>query len=228
MPAIDALAAFWRLVQKDAAQEIRARRAWPGMLLLGLLLVLVLAIQIDLGAEERLRVTSGVLWLAVFFAGVLSLERSFSAEREGDCWQALMMYPVSPGVVYSAKVAINFAALACLEAVLIPAVVVFSGAPLLDRPGPLLAVAALGNLGFASLGVVMSGLTAGLSQRGSLLALLVLPLMVPVLLGAAEATRLAALGQFGDAWWRWIQLLAAFAVLYTTVGILVFEFVLEE
>jgi heme exporter protein B len=88
--------------------------------------------------------------------------------------------------------------------------------------------AALGNLGFASLGVLMSGLTAGLFQRGSLLALSLLPMMVPVILGAAEATRLSALGDLGDDWQRWVQLLAVFAVLYTTIGTLVFEFVIEE
>jgi heme exporter protein B len=228
MEMFHSLGAFWRLVQKDAAQEFRARRAWPAMLLLGLLLVLVLAMQIDQTADQKLRVASGVVWLAVFFAGVLSLERSFAAEREEGCWQALMLYPVSPGVVFCAKAAINFAALALLEVVLFPAIVVFCGAPLLDRPGPLLLAAGLANLGFASLGVVMSGLTAGISHRGSLLALLLLPLMIPVMLGAAEATRLAALGDLGEAWRRWIQLLAVFAVVYTTVGCLVFEFVIEE
>jgi heme exporter protein B len=228
MPAMRAFETFWRLVQKDATQEVRARRALPAMLLLGLLIVLLITIQVELPTYQKLRLASGSLWLAVFFAGVLSLERSFAAEREEGCWHALLLYPVSPSVVFFAKAAINVLVLACLEAVLVPAVTVFSGAPLLNQPLALILVAALGNVGFASVGVVMSGLTAGLLARGSLLALLMLPLMVPVMLGASEATRLAALGDFGEMWWRWIQLLAAFAVMYTTVGVLVFEFVLEE
>jgi heme exporter protein B len=112
--------------------------------------------------------------------------------------------------------------------VVVPAMVVFSGAPLLDQPMALVLVAVLANVGFASLGVVMSGLTAGIGQRGNLLALLLLPLMMPVMIGAAEATRLGATGDLGESWRRWVQLLAVFGVLYSTIGALLFEHVLED
>jgi heme exporter protein B len=184
--------------------------------------------QLDLPAVQKQRIGGGLLWVAIFFAGTLALERSFAAEREEGCWPALLLYPVSPSTVFFAKTAANFLALACLECALIPAFMVLSNLPLLDRPLPLLLVAALGNLGFVSLGVVVSALTAGMSQRSGLLALLLLPLLVPVLLGAAEATRLLLLGELTDAWWRWVQLLGAFAVLYTTLGVMVFELVIEE
>jgi hypothetical protein len=36
------------------------------------------------------------------------------------------------------------------------------------------------------------------------------------------------LGDLGDSWRRWVQLLAVFAVLYSTIGVLVFQHVLEE
>jgi heme exporter protein B len=198
------------------------------MLLLGFLIVLVLAMQIDLAADQKLRVAAGVLWLAVFLSGVLSLERCFAAEREHGCWRALRLYPVSPGVIFFAKATIQFVSLMCVEMVVFPAMTVFSGAPLLEQPAALVLVSVLANLGFASLGVVMSGLTAGMHQRGNLLALLLLPLMMPLMIGAAEATRLGALGQFDDSWRRWVQLLAVFAVLYSTTGALAFEHVLED
>jgi ABC-type transport system involved in cytochrome c biogenesis permease component len=60
------------------------------------------------------------------------------------------------------------------------------------------------------------------------LALILLPLLTPVLIGAAEATRLAVLGDLSAPWWSWLQLLAAFAVLYTTLGFVVFPAALEE
>jgi heme exporter protein B len=89
-------------------------------------------------------------------------------------------------------------------------------------------VAALGNIGFAAVGTLVSGLTSGLRHRGGLLTLLLLPLVVPVVLAAAETTRIALAGQIDALWWRWIQLLAVFAVLYTVVGAMLFEFVMEE
>jgi len=58
--------------------------------------------------------------------------------------------------------------------------------------------------------------------------LLVLPLAIPVVLAAAEATRL--LGEDGGqlSYWRWIQLLAGFAVIFVTAGTLLIQYVVEE
>jgi ABC-type transport system involved in cytochrome c biogenesis permease component len=58
--------------------------------------------------------------------------------------------------------------------------------------------------------------------------LLLLPVVVPVILGAAEATRLLIAGHTDEQWWHWVQLLTVFAVFYTTLGTLVFEFVIED
>jgi heme exporter protein B len=77
-------------------------------------------------------------------------------------------------------------------------------------------------------GTLLSALGAGIRQSAYLLPLLVLPMAVPAVLAAAEATRLAAEGDFGPDWWRWIQLLAAFAVLFITLGMVLFDFVLED
>jgi ABC-type transport system involved in cytochrome c biogenesis permease component len=100
--------------------------------------------------------------------------------------------------------------------------------PLLARPGPLILIAALGNIGFAAIGTLVSGLTASLRRRGGLLALLLLPLVMPVALGSAEATRMVLTAEADPLWWQWIQLLAVFAAVFTVVGALAFEFVMEE
>ena len=223
-----ALKAFWWLVVKDLVGEFRVRRAWPGMLLLGLLLVLLLEMQIDLPAEQKQLVISGMLWLVVFFVGTLALERSFASEREEGCWRALLLYPLSPTVIFLAKIAVNFVTLVLVECVLVPAFVILSNAPLLQHPLLLALVLMLGNLGFVSVGVLVSALTANFSQRGSLLALLLLPLAIPVLLGAAEATRLLVTDDLNEPLWCWLQLLTAFAALFMTLGILVFEFIVED
>lgn len=223
-----ALRAFWSLVVKDLVGEFRGRRVWPAMLLLGLVLVLLLEMQIDLSGEQKNAVICGLLWLDVFFAGILALERSFAAEREEGCWRSLFLYPVSPTIVFGAKMAVNLVALLLLEAVLIPAFTVFSGVPLLDRPLPLGLIVVLGNVGFVAVGVLASALTSHSSHRGGLLALVLLPLVTPVLLGAAEATRLALLGDLSEQWWGWIQLLGAFALLFTSLGMLVFHLAIED
>jgi hypothetical protein len=52
--------------------------------------------------------------------------------------------------------------------------------------------------------------------------------VAPVLLSSAEATRIALANVDDPLWWWWIQLLAAFAAVFTAVGALAFGFVMEE
>ena len=60
-------------------------------------------------------------------------------------------------------------------------------------------LALLANVGFASIAVVAGAVSAALPHRGSLLALLVLPLTTPVLLGASSA----AVAFFSQTWRVW-------------------------
>jgi heme exporter protein CcmB len=219
---------LWWLIHKDLMRELRAQNAWPGMLLLGLVLVFLLATQITLPLEQKARTVGGLLWLSIFFAGTLALERSFANERDSGCWQALKLYPMNASVLFLAKMAVNIVSLAILECVLVPAFIVLTDVPLLARPGPMLMIAALGSICFASIGTLLSALTAGLRCRGGLLAWLLLPLVTPVVLGAAEATRIVLSGETDPQLWQWIRLLAVFAVAFTIAGALLFEFVMEE
>lgn len=228
MPARTTVESLWWLVRKDLTRELRAHSVWPGMLLLGLVLVFMLATQIELPMEQKGRAVGGLLWVAIFFAGTLALERSFANEREDGCWQALTLYPIAPGVLFLAKVVINVTSLVILETVLIPLFIVTTDVPLLARPEGMALVALLGNIGFAAIGTLVSAVTTDLQNRGGLIALLLLPLVVPVIFGCAEATNITLAGEIDQTWWRWIQLLAVFAILFTVVGALAFEFVLEE
>lgn len=228
MRARESAKSLWWLIHKDLTRELRAQSAWPGMLLLGLVLVFLIATQITLPPEQRARTVGGLLWLSIFFAGTLALERSFANESDNGCWQALKLYPVDSSLLFLAKMAVNVVSLAILECALIPAFILLTDVPLLARPGPLLMIALLGNICVTSIGTLLSALTAGLRCRGGLLALLLLPLVTPVVLGAAEATRIVLAGGTDPQLWQWIRLLAVFAVAFTIAGALLFEFVMEE
>ena len=221
-------ARLWWLIHKDLVSELRARQVWPAMLLLGIVVVLVFTIQMDLAPAQKHRVAGGLLWLAIFFAGTLALDRSFGNEREEQCLRGLLLYPIPAATVYLAKLLVNVILLGCLQLALIPLFVVFADVPLFRHPWATLAVALLGNLGIVAVGTLLSAATSGIGQRGHLLALLALPVVLPVVLGAAEAMRLILEGDFGSQWWRWLGLLGAFALLFTTLGLALFDFVIEE
>src|SRR5262245_39767982 len=82
MPLTDAVRTWYWLVHKDLLREWRAPRAWPGMLLLAIVLSALIEMQLELPRELKPGLIAGLFWLAAFFAGTLALERSFSSERD--------------------------------------------------------------------------------------------------------------------------------------------------
>jgi len=219
---------MWWQIEKDLLRDLRMPRTWPAMLLLGCVFASCTTMQIVVPPEFKQHVNGGLLWLTVFFAGSVALDRSFASERENGCWQSLILYPLAPSNVFLAKMIANFLAINCLSVVLVAALTLFSNTLLLSQPMPFIAVALLGNLGFAAAGTLVSGLTNGISQKNYLLALLVLPLLAPVLIGASEATHLLLAHRMDVPCWRWVHLLIAFDVLFVIAGMLLFEFVIEE
>ncbi len=222
------LAKLWWIVHKDLLSECRAGQVWPAMLLFGVVAALVFSIQMDLPHEQKRRVVGGLLWLATFFAGMVAVDRSFASECEEGGWEGLRVYPVAPAAIFLAKLLVNFAALTALQCVLIPLFVVFSDVSLLAHPWAMLLVTVLGNLGIAAVGTLLSAMTSSLRRSTSLLGLLALPMAVPVVLAAAETTRLSIEGSFGTQWWCWVQLLGLFALVFLAAGSFLFQFVIEE
>lgn len=221
-------AKIWWLIQKDLHAECRGARAWPIMLLMGMVVALILGFQLDRLPAGRTELVGGIFWLAVFFAGTVAMEHSFAAEREDGCWENLRSYPLSPASIFAAKLAVNFLALSLLHLVLVPLFIVLCDVPLLGHPLEMLLVLVLANLGIAAIGTLLGALAITLRRESSLFVLLALPAVVPVILGAARATSLLVEGQFNSEWWLWIQLLAGFAVIFVVAGSVLFEFVIEE
>ena len=221
-------AQIWWMIHKDLVSEWRSRRAWPAMILLGIVVAVVFSMQMDLPPEYKRQMAASLLWVAIFLAAALGLDRSFALEREDGCWQALLLHPISPSQIYLAKLAVNVVWLAGLQGVLIPLFVVLTDVPLLSYPWAMLLVALLGNLGIASAGTLLSALAARTHKGANLTVLLALPMAIPVVLAAAEATQLLAEGQLDRAWWDWNSLLAAFAAVFVVAGVILMDFVTEE
>ncbi len=216
------------LIYKDLLSECRSRQVWPIALQLGAVVAVLFSLQIDLPAEQRRRIAGALLWFAILFAGLPALERSFSSEREDRCLDGLLLSPIAPATIYLAKLGVNLIVLGTLTSLLIPLWTVLLGVPLLSSLAAIASVAFLGNLGLAAVGTLLSALVGGLGPRSGGLALLVLPLVIPVMLAAAESTRLILEGDLGREWWRWVQFLGAYAAVFVVAGTVLFEHAVRE
>ncbi|MCA9262624.1 MAG: heme exporter protein CcmB [Planctomycetales bacterium] len=218
----------WWIIQKDIVHEFRAKQVVPRMILVGVMVAFLAGYQLDLSQQQRQQSAAGLCWLTLCLVAMFAVSQTVSAERESGCWDALRLYPISPQVVYISKMVVNTLLIGTLQAVLVPLFAIVCDTSWLGNPGALLGVLVLGNLGVASVGTLMGTLSSGLKHSQGLLVLLLLPMLVPVVVSAAEAMRLLAVGPLTVAGWRWIQLLATFAVVSTTIGWLMYDYVIEE
>ena len=217
----------WMVAWKDVLSERRSKESLNALVFFSILLLFVF--QFALG-PERARVEAalpGLLWLGFILAGLLAFGRTFLVERENDCWEGLVLSPGDKSAIYLGKLAGNVLLMAVVEAVLLVLFTVFFG---LDFTGVLPAlclVLALGTLGLAAVGTLFGAITAQLRARELLFPVLLLPAVVPILLGAVSATQSVILGQPLAEGAAWLKLLAAADLVYLVVGVLTFEFVLE-
>jgi heme exporter protein B len=216
------------LLRKDLQIEFRTKETLASLLLLGLLTLVVLSFAFDPASELRGEAAPGALWVAVIFAGVLGLNRSFVAERENECLQGLLLCPVDRGTIYLAKTAGNFVFMMAAQLFIVPIFVFFFNLPMSVGIGGVFLTLALGVLGFAAVGTLFAAVAVRTRAREVMLPLLLLPLVVPIFIAGVKVTaRLLAGKPLGDVA-PWLNLMIGFDVIFLVVGWLVFEYAVEE
>jgi heme exporter protein B len=155
------------------------------------------------------------------------LQPSFAREHSNDTLDALCLAPVSPFAILLGKILANVIFLGACEVLLLPIFAVFYNVALIPVLGRLVFVLALGTFGLAVTGTVFSAVAAQARMRELLLPLLLLPVLVPLLLAAVEATA-GLLSDTPEMQTTWIELLVGFDVMFLTVSWLLSDFLLQE
>lgn len=132
----------------------------------------------------------GYLWLALALATLVSLERLFQADLEDGTADQLVLSGLPLPLVAAAKTAGQWLAVAGPLLLVAPVVAILVRVP----PDKVLLLAvqlAVGSLALFQIGAIGAALGAGVRRGGLLVALVALPLYVPVLIfGAASAEAL--------------------------------------
>lgn len=213
------------IVRKDIAAEVRTKEIFTAMFVFAVLSLVIFNFAFELRVESVAAIAPGALWVAITFAGVLGLNRCFVLEKDRGCLEGLLLCPVDRNVLYLGKMLSAVIFMAAMEVVTLPLFSVFFNLPILILP--LLPVVALGTVGFAAVGTLFAAMSVNTRAREVLLPILLFPVLVPVLIGAVKASGAALAGNLADAA-DWLQLLATFDVIYLVIGLLAFEYVVEE
>ena len=223
---------FLRVVQriawKDLVSEIRSRENISSMFFFALIVILIFSFSFSMDQPAAKQFIAGIIWVAFAFTGIIGLGKSFSTELQNDCLENLQMSPVSKGAVYLGKLTANLLFMLLVEVFLFPMFVIFFNLDVVETLPLVLLIFLLGTLGLSAVGTLFSAMTVQIRTREVMLPILLLPLAIPVMIGAVEATR-SVLNK--DPWifyGYWVQLLVVYDIVFTVVSFWAFEWVLES
>jgi heme exporter protein B len=209
------LSAALAIVRRDLALALRAGggAGIGAIFFLAVVVIVPFAVGPDLPLLRR--IGPAVLWIGALLASLLGLERIFAADQEDGSLDLLFLAPLPLALVAAAK------ALAHWIATGLPLVAV---APLLGLmlgvDSRALAAVTLtllvGTPAVTFIGLLAGALAAALPRSGLLVAVLVLPLAIPLLIFGVAATDAAASTEtpFGAAF----RLLFAISLFFVVLG----------
>jgi heme exporter protein B len=215
------------ILRKDLQIEWRTKESLSSVFVLGVLLLVVFSVAHDAPPEEAPALAPAVLWVTFVFTGIVGIQRGFLLERENDCLAGLLSAPLDPAAIYAGKMLANVVLLGAMQAVVLPLVGLFLHVDLPPALPGLVLVCLLGNVGFAAMATLFAAIAVRTRAREVMLPLLLLPLLVPLLIGAVTVTRAVLAGGLGEAR-EGLAVLIAFDVVFVVAGWLLFTYVVRD
>jgi heme exporter protein B len=212
-----ARSAFFGLLARDGTGMWRRRGELLSPLLFALMVATLFPLALGPEAAKLARVASGVCWVIVLLANQLTLDAMFRSDVEDGSLDAMLVSGRSLPLLMAAKILLHWATTGLPLLLMAPVIALALGMPKAGLVTLMLALL-LSTPQLSVIGACAAALTASLRRSGILLALIVLPLAVPVLIFGAGAVEAVLTG--GQAT-QPLLLLAAGAVLSLAFGPLV-------
>jgi len=224
----DILFAAWLIARKDLSIEFRTRSAFFSAVVFALLGLVIFYYAWDPTAVTAADLAPGVLWVIFTFSGLLGLHRSFGVEAEDHAMDGLLASPVSREAIFIGKALANLAFVAAVQAIAIPALVLFYNVPLGKVLGPLVAITILAAIGLVAVGTLFSAMAVNTRLAELLLPMLALPFFVPIVIAASQATAKLLSGRPVTEAGAWLKLLLAFDIVFVAACTLAYPFTVED
>jgi heme exporter protein B len=216
---------MWRdallVAGKDLRIELRSRVVLNQVAPFAVMVLLLFAFALGPDRAPLTDAAPGLFWVAVLFAAVLAVQRSFGVEAGEGTRDGLRLSGLDPAGIFLGKTAAVALQLLVLEALLTAGVVVLFGS-VVHSPLSLVAASVSGTAGLAAVGVLYGALSAGLRVRETLLPLLLLPVVAPVLLAGTREWQVALRTAPRAGADPWMAILLVFAAVYLALGVIIF------
>lgn len=185
---------FVSILKRDL--HLAMRQGMDNMMVVMFFVLAVVLFPFGVGPEPNIlaRIAAGVIWVAALLASMLSLERLFQTDYEDGSLELLTLSPIALEIVVLAKVTAHWLTTGLPLIIAAPLLAVLLNMSTEGFPMLILALV-LGTPSLSLIGAVGAALILGSRRGGVLLALLILPLYIPVLIFGVSAVD-AVIGGF--------------------------------
>jgi heme exporter protein B len=177
---------FITILKRDL--HLAIRQGIDSMTVVMFFVLIVIIFPFGVGPEPNIlaRIASGVIWVAALLASTLSLERLFQIDYEDGSLELLSLSSVALEVIVLAKVTAHWLTTGLPLIIAAPLLAVLLN---MNKEGFLVLILALvvGTPSLSLVGAVGAALILGARRGGVLLALIILPLYLPVLIFGVSA-----------------------------------------
>jgi len=213
---------------KDIRAELRSRTALLSALVFAALVLVVFNFARDPTVLSAAALAPSVLWVTFALAALLAMNRAFTIERENSALDGLLLAPVSREALFLGKLLANLAFVGAVELVTLPLFTLFFNVSLWSSLPGIIGTTVLATIGFVAVGTIFSAMAVRTRHAELLLPVLLLPFMVPPLIGAVQVTSRLLAGRPWSEMLGWVRLLALYDIVFVTLCTLVFPAVVDE
>lgn len=213
---------------KDLTVERRSKTALIAALAFAALVLVIFNFARDAAALSREQLAPSVLWITFSFSGMLALNRSFALEQENAALDTLLLAPVSRSALFLGKFLANLAFVFTVEAVALPLCALFFGVRLGGALGGILLTMVLATTGFVAVGTIFAAMTVRTRFAELMLPLLVLPFLLPPVMGAVQVTSRLLAGRPLSEIAGWLRILGFYDLVFVTLCLLLFPALMDE
>jgi len=214
------------IIWKDILLESRTKDILLSLIVFASLVLLIFNFAVEPTTQIMAIVAPGIMWIAITFAGILGLTRSLALEKEAGNMHALMASPIGREAIFYGKMLSNFLFMFFTVVIVFPIFTVLFNVSTFSINLYLIAILTI--IGTSCVGTLFATMAVNTRSREVMLPLLFLPIIVPIIIAAVEATGPLITNTNAGYQYQWIYLLGVMDLILLVICPLGFNIIIEE
>ena len=184
---------WWILVQRDLLMAWRRSSDIFSVVMFFILAVVLFPLGVGPELDTLRKIAPGIIWVAALLAAMLSLDQLFQSDADDGSLDLLLLAPIPLETIVIAKCCAHWMVTGLPLILVAPILGILLNLPL-SGFAVMMITLIISTPTISLLGSVGAALTIGARRGGVLVALLILPLLTPILIMSANAVDLALVG----------------------------------